>query len=313
MKKKIVGILICMLVIATVLVPMVGSKTINLTNPGYKPLSQEDQVAFSKRGDDIDNWGITDSIDLREATSITLIFIQIYDIMPVGGNDYGYLKISDNGGSSWTTIKEYQGKLFDWQEEIINIDSFAGDNILIGFELKTSSDSLSQGWWIDRIVIDADDVIIYNEDFEGYSPGDDWEDWVVTIRFNPENTEPEPPVIEGPNTGKQNKPLIYHFQAYDVDYNNISYYIDWGDETATDWTEFQPAGSVAYSESHTWTETGTYTIRAKARDDYLEESDWSEYSVRITKSRDRHTSSLLLLRFLERIFEKLQISLPLFD
>jgi hypothetical protein len=311
LRKKIVGILICTLVIATVLVPIAGSTTIftknNTTGPDYGMLSTQSKVGFSKKGSNLDNWGITDSIDLKAATTVTLLFRHYYEILPVDGNDHGYLKISDNGGSSWTTVEEYQGKPFDWVETIIPIDAWAGETIKIGFEYETGADSVSRGWYVDRILIDADGLIIFSEDFEEYDVGDDWEDWIVTVQFDPENTEPDPPEINGPNSGKINTPLQYNFKAYDLDFDNVSYYIDWGDDSITDWTAFQPSGSVTYNEAHTWTETGTYTISAKARDEYLEESEWSEFEVKITKSRDRQSSSLLFLKLLDQILSAIPI------
>ena len=89
MKKKIIGILICTLVIASFSVPMVGSIAIGpeqVSNETYGTLNQQAHYAFSKKGENLDNLAVTDSISLVGAKEAKVLFLQKYDII-VGGPD----------------------------------------------------------------------------------------------------------------------------------------------------------------------------------------------------------------------------------
>ena len=69
----------------------------------------------------------------------------------------------------------------------------------------------------------------------------------------------------------------------DSDGHDVAYIWDWDDNTSSEWSTTWPSG-VGVSESHTWTEAGTYEVRVKAKDDPNGdgdisdglESDWSE-------------------------------------
>jgi len=276
-------------VITTVCVPIAGSTNISykqgLNDPNCGLLATQDKSAYSKRGNNLDNWGITESIDLTQHHSAMLIFFQDYDIVPVGGSDTGYVKISDNGGSSWTTLKEVQGQTIDWEQNFVEINQWAGKTILIGFEYKTGGSSISQGWYVDKIAIDTEEGIVYLEDFEDYNVGDHWGDWVVTVKSSL-NTPPIPPQIDGQNNGNINTLYEYSFLSFDPELDNISYYIEWGDGNITDWTEFQSGdASSAYREQHKWSEEGTFTIKAKAKDPNGLESDWGTLKVTVPKNK----------------------------
>jgi hypothetical protein len=112
-----------------------------------------------------------------------------------------------------------------------------------------------------------------------------------------ENQPPNAPIIDGPPRGKAGNPYTYTFTSTDLDGDDVSYYIKWGDGDITDWTDFQASGPSGYSESHTWDEQDDYTIEAKAKDIYGFESDWATFPV--TMPRNRATYNSLLYRFLE--------------
>ncbi len=106
---------------------------------------------------------------------------------------------------------------------------------------------------------------------------------------------PSPPDIDGPTIGYPGRSLDYKFVSNDYEGDDIFYFVDWddGDEY---WFGPHPSGEVQ-TVSHKWSNSGNYTIKAKARDIYGEESDWSEFTV--TMPRDKVTVNWLL-RFLER-------------
>jgi pyrrolidone-carboxylate peptidase len=72
------------------------------------------------------------------------------------------------------------------------------------------------------------------------------------------NNPPETPIIHGDNNLG----------------DDVHYLIDWDDGT-TEWTAFYPSGQPV-EISHEWSEPGLYHIRAKAKDIYGAESDWSD-------------------------------------
>ena len=126
----------------------------------------------------------------------------------------------------------------------------------------------------------------------------------------PVNEPPTPPDIDGPDRGSPETIYEYGFTSFDPESNNIAEYIvKWGDETGEE-TIFGPFGSgVKVFASHSWNENGTYTIEAKAKDVYGAESNWSQFEVKIP--RTRATSYLWYHWFLERfpLLEKLLSSL----
>ena len=317
MRKKIIGIVICTLVIAAVLVPMAGSANLSSehisTDPYYGTLNPQANFAFSEKGSNLDNWGITDSVSLGGASEAKVRFLHKYDILSEGGSDIGYMKISDNGGSSWTTLWDVQGKVGEWQQAFFELNNWLGKTILIGFQYVTGANSVSQGWSVDKIVIEADGEKKYEEDFEDYDEGDPWDDWVIRSDLNPENKPPYDPTIDGPSTGKENQPSTFQFQALDPDLDLISYYIEWGDGAITSWTEFFPSGSSSYHENHTWAVEGTYTIRAKAKDVNNAESGWTEHQIKINTPRNRQSNNILLIRYLESLFEQIFKSFPILN
>jgi len=95
------------------------------------------------------------------------------------------------------------------------------------------------------------------------------------------NEPPETPVVIGPSSGVSNISYDFIFNAVDPDNHNISYIIDWGDNT-TEWTDFYPSNNSVII-NHTWSEKGTYIIKAKVRDYYGFHSNWSTLNIDIDK------------------------------
>jgi hypothetical protein len=116
----------------------------------------------------------------------------------------------------------------------------------------------------------------------------------VAIRLRTSGSDPPTePSISGPTSGKPNNDYIFEFVSTDPNGNKISYYIKWGDGKETDWTPFRNSGSK-YTESHSWTAQGTYTIKAKARDIFGVESDWETHLITIPKAK---TKNIMFSRF----------------
>ena len=85
---------------------------------------------------------------------------------------------------------------------------------------------------------------------------------------------PYPPEITGPTEGDIGKEYEYTVVTTDPADGDVSYWVDWGDGSAEEWI-----GPFASGEEvkvrHTWYENGTYSIRAKARNEDNVEGGWS--------------------------------------
>jgi outer membrane protein assembly factor BamB len=120
------------------------------------------------------------------------------------------------------------------------------------------------------------------------------------------NQPPDPPVVQGPTSGKKGQPYTYAFNATDPEGDTIYYYIDWGDNTTSGGWLGPYASGVAILQSHTWSKTGTYTIKAKARDIYGNESGWGSLKVTMPLSYEPPH-----LRFFEWLFERFPHLFPI--
>jgi hypothetical protein len=108
-----------------------------------------------------------------------------------------------------------------------------------------------------------------------------------------------PPTITGPPKGVAEVSTEYHFNAIDPEGEQLYYYIQWDDGTNSGW--FGPyASGEQINRSHTWLTTGTYTVKAKAKDGHGHESDWSTLTVRMP--HHKYSLAYLLLREIIRNF-----------
>jgi len=109
------------------------------------------------------------------------------------------------------------------------------------------------------------------------------------IMWSLDNTAPYiPQQPEGPTGGLFDRVRVGHDYTYttstiDPDGDRVSYNWSWGDGTYSGWSVFVPSG-VIVPKSHSWTETGTYEVKVKAKDIHELESDWSPaLIVKVTK------------------------------
>jgi outer membrane protein assembly factor BamB len=118
------------------------------------------------------------------------------------------------------------------------------------------------------------------------------------------NQPPNPPIIRGPASGKVKHSYNYTFNSTDPNEDNIFYYIDWGDNTNSGWIGPNPSGHEI-TQTHTWPK-GTYTIKAKAKDNYGYESDWATLSVTMP-----YMYRIPYLPFWEELFEQFPNAFPI--
>ena len=90
----------------------------------------------------------------------------------------------------------------------------------------------------------------------------------------------------------------------DPDGNPMYLWIDWDDGTDTGWIGPYPSDEEV-TVNHTWTEKGTYIIKAKAEDIWGAEGPWANLTVNVPRNRATYHS--MFLRLFERfpLLEKL--------
>ncbi len=120
-----------------------------------------------------------------------------------------------------------------------------------------------------------------------------------------DNTPPETPQITGPAEGKPGKPYLFNMITTDPQEQNIYYFVDWGDNTTTEWLGPYISGTEIHL-THTWAEQGNYTVKVKAKDILDSESDWGTMQV-IMPTEYKTT----LGAFLKHLFDRFPRLFPL--
>lgn len=111
-------------------------------------------------------------------------------------------------------------------------------------------------------------------------------DYGGTIFAFSDNTPPNSPVIDGPQKGKPRKELEYSFSSKDFDGDDIAeFIINWGDNVSDEIITGPFESGEEVIVNHTWVEKGTYLIKAKSKDLFGDESNWSEFEVSIPRTR----------------------------
>ena len=126
---------------------------------------------WSNRGDMVDT-KLTHPFDLTGVSGATLKFWAWYDLED--GYDYGYVMVSADGGATWSTLpasdstsdnpngnnlgqgftgKSGGGDEARWVEESVDLNPYAGRQILIRFELVTDDAYNAPGFAVDDISV----------------------------------------------------------------------------------------------------------------------------------------------------------------
>jgi hypothetical protein len=104
-----------------------------------------------------------------------------------------------------------------------------------------------------------------------WGAGSKWSDpLAVTIT---DNNIPTIPEVTGPAEGVPGNDYLYNFISEDLDGHTVYYFVDWGDNTTSGWLGPYIQGTMIHV-THSWSETGTYIVKAKAKDQMDGESDW---------------------------------------
>jgi len=113
-----------------------------------------------------------------------------------------------------------------------------------------------------------------------YGKSSDWsEGLIVSITNDPPNV---PNIPNGKKNGMIDTSYTYSTSATDPDNNKVRCRFDWDDGKISEWTLLVNSGQIS-SKAHSWINPGYYNVKAQAKDEFGDVSDWSDgLSVSIT-------------------------------
>jgi immune inhibitor A len=156
---------------------------------------QRGRFWYSNRADVSDST-LTRAFDLSGVTSATLNYRLWYHTENLW--DFGYVMVSDDGGASWDMLQTPQttgenplgtaygvgysgisggGETPVWTDESLSLDAYAGEEILLRFEMITDDGVNQPGMAIDDVTIPE---LNYASDFESDDGGWEAAGWLLT-------------------------------------------------------------------------------------------------------------------------------------
>ncbi len=86
----------------------------------------------------------------------------------------------------------------------------------------------------------------------------------------------KPSAYSGPISGSINIEYTFYSSAEDPDGDSIAIRFDWGDGDTSNWSSWVPSGHVV-SMNHSWSDSGSYSIKVQAKDLHEAPSSWSRF------------------------------------
>ncbi len=85
-------------------------------------------------------------------------------------NDFGYVEVSKDGGSTWTALFYATGSQSAWKQEQIDLAEYAGFSVLLRFRTATNYATNYDGWTIDDVSVEESTIALsypFYDDLEG--------------------------------------------------------------------------------------------------------------------------------------------------
>ncbi|RLF51451.1 MAG: hypothetical protein DRN11_02730, partial [Thermoplasmata archaeon] len=124
-------------------------------------------------------------------------------------------------------------------------------------------------------IVGTYDFFIYAKDNLGHASKSATYHFTIVSSNNPPYTPSKP---SGPTSGSTGYTYTYTSVTTDPDGDPIYYLFDWGDGSNSGWVGPYSSGSIG-TASHSWSSSGTYYVRVKAKDVHGAESGWSPYLI----------------------------------
>ena len=192
MKKKIVGIFVCMLMIVATVLPVASTINLDKNQSKGKSVSPNDKspvplqinhCLWSGIGSNLFNTAVSPAIDFTTATTWVMTLWKQYNI---SSPDSGFIQASTDGGVTWSTLEAVSGLVPDWTINSVDLSAYAGQSdIKIRFLYDTQSGSSSKGWHVDDVTITGDGSVKYVEKFETGAPGWTLTGWTIVEKHPP--------------------------------------------------------------------------------------------------------------------------------
>ena len=127
---------------------------------------------------------------------------------------------------------------------------------------------------------------------------------VIGEESQPPNKPSRP---DGPIQGDAGESYTYSTSTTDPEGDQVAYLFDWDDGTYSEWTDYKSSGTQV-SVSHTYSSSGDYGIKVKAKDSHGVFSEWSDpLSVSMPRIREYQFPIIEKLLELFPIFRNLLI------
>jgi hypothetical protein len=237
------------------------------------------------------------------------------------GGDIFLVKIDAQGAEVWNRTLWGADTQIGWSvAETIDGYIFVGStrsytdgdiNLLIG---HTDSQGVVDEYWslgghsYDEafcVLVDSEGDYIITGHTASFTTGSSSDLWLLKIQQFEGNLPPTQPTIEGPTSGFYRESHQWNITAMDPNNDDINFFIDWGDGTTTGWSIAYPSGETM-TQSHKYKKQGTYTIKAKAKDPYNQQSDWGTLVVTMP-----YSVALPIMNLWEKLFQRFPNAFPL--
>ncbi len=118
---------------------------------GYNSINCAATNLTGNYGNSANDWMISSTIALPNAADQILLELDEWFSLE-SGYDNGRIKISTNNGSTWSQIDNRSGSS-GWRSSIIDLTSYKGSSVKLGFNLTSDGSIVSNGWYIDNVSI----------------------------------------------------------------------------------------------------------------------------------------------------------------
>jgi hypothetical protein len=120
------------------------------TEAAHSPTHSWTDSPGGSYGDNVSTSLTSPVLDLGGYTGTSLSWWQIYDLE--SGYDFGYVEVSTNGGSSWTTVATVNGLETTWHQVTVPVPQLDGQpNARLRFRLESDVSITRDGWHVDDI------------------------------------------------------------------------------------------------------------------------------------------------------------------
>lgn len=211
------------------------------------------------------------AMDEKEAVSSWSIAHSIR-ILLAGANNYPDAPVNPSGPSTGKvdSIYLFSTQAFDPDEDSVAIRFAWGDGDTSSWSTYVpgnQSVSDSHVWHAEGtyyVKAQAKDT------YDAFSPWSSFHTISIVTNYPPNM----PSTPSGPSNGWVDSSYIFSTTATDPESDSIAIRFAWGDGDTSSWSSYIPSGDTI-SMSHSWTNAGTYNVKAQAKDKKGATSGWS--------------------------------------